>query len=1103
MKKNLFGKKTLSIILAAALLLTGAAVGVMAKSTTLTMDFDSSKPYYTGNYNGQNAGTYSNRTCYGTTAVTMSATGGDSAGYMELKYTGNNPDRPAAFRLFNEANDTAPSGGTSYYRVSVRLRIVQLASGAKLHFLMGSRNWATINYTQSPLAGTNTNNKPFDKGYIALPKTTTAETAYKNYTLVTNDKDFLNGWHLVLIPEKLGTASGDCVQIDSVTVEELSDSEVQHVTLEANGGTAPAALNGYIGDSGATYSMPTATKKGATFAGWYTDADCTDGNEFDLATYTFATGAKTLYAKYEGDDTDLSAKEYVVGDPIYHTDFESDTVGQNAAGWEIASVWGWTGTGYSAKVEEYSTYGKALKLSSSNCAAWACMPTIPARNYSYRATVVPVSGSRFGIDCCMYNRLSANNGGAVEAKINIGADGYFSTSGVGNYPKFSDTDFTMPTAANIGQAVELELINCNNVCTLYVNGEKAGSVNVPDYTSETDGCGFYLGNAAIYVTEVTVSSIETAQITAGKPDLYLSGTADEPVVGVGADFTWEKSNFFYREYVKGDYTAAAGAKLGYVTAVTSNADKTEITRMTKDATVAMVEDFTQDSDAVHFTVKKDALTAAELDKYVVIRPFLLIGSDYYYGRAVSGKPVKLASGIYADMNTSAATRIHLSTAFAGVDGFSDEEPRQVTFSMFADFHYDERTIAGIPDLRAVLKRADENNVDFVLSLGDMIVGIADRPEFVKAFKDNPYGLKVYNVYGNHELECAGATMELVTPSLTNDPDVVWGTADGKMDTSIGYYYFDINGFRFICLDTNYYVDGDGQYRHNNANSYGPPSTAKIYNALGPVQFAWAEKLIMDAADKGLSCVVCHHAGIDGVITGSVPEGAALREVFKKANDQRPGTVLMSICGHEHWDRQVYVDGVLYKYVNVVRGCCGDRDLQGTPNIPYAGLTYEKEYYDADGNYLRTETKSIQSCQSNFSFYSADPMSTIITINSNGIITMDGTESTWLNNEAPTKSFPGGTGPRHESGVFCDSEMLFGKVVDTIPGITQAGDVNNDSKIDSDDLTALAQHVAKIADVPNPAAADVTFDGKVDSDDLTELAKYVAKIISSFDPPTDN
>ena len=61
-----------------------------------------------------------------------------------------------------------------------------------------------------------------------------------------------------------------------------------------------------------------------------------------------------------------------------------------------------------------------------------------------------------------------------------------------------------------------------------------------------------------------------------------------------------------------------------------------------------------------------------------------------------------------------------------------------------------------------------------------------------------------------------------------------------------------------------------------------------------------------------------------------------------------------------------------------------------------------------------------------------------------------------------------------------------------------GDVNLDGEIDSEDLTILARHIAKIEHITDLVAldnADITSDGDISSDDLTKLARHVAKIES--------
>ena len=75
----------------------------------------------------------------------------------------------------------------------------------------------------------------------------------------------------------------------------------------------------------------------------------------------------------------------------------------------------------------------------------------------------------------------------------------------------------------------------------------------------------------------------------------------------------------------------------------------------------------------------------------------------------------------------------------------------------------------VAHLKQILDRAAENNVDFVLHGGDFCNDYAGSPELIDLYLNNPHNLPVYGVYGNHELETVGNSMENVTPCLCNQP----------------------------------------------------------------------------------------------------------------------------------------------------------------------------------------------------------------------------------------------------------------------------------------------------------------------------------------------
>ena len=343
-----------------------------------------------------------------------------------------------------------------------------------------------------------------------------------------------------------------------------------------------------------------------------------------------------------------------------------------------------------------------------------------------------------------------------------------------------------------------------------------------------------------------------------------------------------------------------------------------------------------------------------------------------------------------------------------------EEEKTITFAIFSDFHYKKLMYSTtVDDMDAILDRANAANADFVLSAGDFSNDYAGSPEITNAFLNNKYNLPVYNVYGNHELE-SGNTMQYVTPMLTNDKNAVWGTADGKIgDGSIAYYYFDYNGFRVICTDTNYSFNPTiNTWEHNADGSYTYPTGNTLGYSLGPEQLAWLEKTLLDAADKELSCIILAHDSFSGEFRSISPDAEAVRALYNKANKKRAGTVLISINGHIHSNNTAVIDDVLYIDVNSTRNTVWKADAE--PHYT-AEHTFDMVEYNLFGEAYFTYPMPLDELtMGKKTWFSADPLSAIVTVSKSGDVTIDGTESEWLYGIAPTDKYPDEE-PRISSG----------------------------------------------------------------------------------------
>ena len=328
------------------------------------------------------------------------------------------------------------------------------------------------------------------------------------------------------------------------------------------------------------------------------------------------------------------------------------------------------------------------------------------------------------------------------------------------------------------------------------------------------------------------------------------------------------------------------------------------------------------------------------------------------------------------------------------------------FLVFADLHYKKGMYAvKLQHLQQIMDRARDNRVDLVLHAGDFSNDYQGSPELVKKYLNNEYDLSVYGVYGNHELESKDNSMELVTPLLTNDTYVTWGAADGQMgDGSIGYYYFLKNGYRFICLDTNYsYNEGAGQWEHNHTASWGAPAGNLYPDSLGPVQLQWLENVLTDAAEQGIPCVLVSHAGFMDHWRHS-PDTEKVQALIGQANEKKPGTVKMCINGHYHTNHLLMQDNVLYFDVNAaINGSWAPKKEQHYTDAH----TFELTGYDGEGN--QQETKNVplsQLWQSVNTHYFETPLSAVVTIADDGSITVTGSKTRWCYDVEPVDPLPG-------------------------------------------------------------------------------------------------
>ncbi|MBE6356812.1 MAG: hypothetical protein E7058_06825 [Lentisphaerae bacterium] len=226
---------------------------------------------------------------------------------------------------------------------------------------------------------------------------------------------------------------------------------------------------------------------------------------------------------------------------------------------------------------------------------------------------------------------------------------------------------------------------------------------------------------------------------------------------------------------------------------------------------------------------------------------------------------------------------------------------QVKFSVFADLHHHPAAFyTNAPErLAAIRKRAEENRVDFVVSLGDFCVNAVREKAIVDAAGSFP--MPFYHTLGNHDTDDCTLAETL--------------RAYGMGDK--GYYFFDCNGFRFVVLDNNY-VEIDGKiYHFELGNYYAHPYGREL---LPPEEIEFLKETLFSSP---YPCVLFSHASIerecqsrpDKPFRPALLNRQEVIAIINEANAQVPGKVRLAVNGHHHRDFLRILDNVVFFDLN--------------------------------------------------------------------------------------------------------------------------------------------------------------------------------------------
>jgi len=339
--------------------------------------------------------------------------------------------------------------------------------------------------------------------------------------------------------------------------------------------------------------------------------------------------------------------------------------------------------------------------------------------------------------------------------------------------------------------------------------------------------------------------------------------------------------------------------------------------------------------------------------------------------------------------------------------------KTIKFLVFSDLHYKKNMyVATVADVEKIMKRADDNGVDFVIQLGDFCNDYYLSPELFDTYLGNEYGLPAYGVCGNHDMEGTANSLSYIKTKLCNRA-VTFGRTNTESVTA--YWYTDIKNFRIIGLDTNYsYSPTKQAWEHNRTNSSHAPSENEKSTSLGPEQLLWLRERVKEASQKKMKVLVFSHVSFSDSWSRS-PDAAAVREIFS----DYPETVLLATNGHSHTDHFKIIEKTAFFDVNSVRNgyWYGQSEHHYTIDQTYDYLNYVSGVLQGDVRKLPLTSLS----QGKNTWFFTDPLSAVVTVTEDGYIRVEGAVTRWMYDVVP-ESKKNGTKPMIGYYVYDGNEV---------------------------------------------------------------------------------
>lgn len=245
------------------------------------------------------------------------------------------------------------------------------------------------------------------------------------------------------------------------------------------------------------------------------------------------------------------------------------------------------------------------------------------------------------------------------------------------------------------------------------------------------------------------------------------------------------------------------------------------------------------------------------------------------------------------------------------------------FLIFADLHYDM-----MPDadsrLETIFQAARKKKVEFMVNMGDLAAPVSRYRPLKDKLSGSP--VPVYHIIGNHDTDHSGKQAFMEFYGMEKP-----------------FYYIDKGKFRFIFLDSNYFIDKDGQTKDYHKRDY---IRSKQIDRYSPEELQWLENTLQTEQ----ICLLFSHAPVNDNY-GEIINNVDIHKIITTAKAK--GTDIAAVFGgHNHSDNYHIIDGIHYIQVNSASNIWGGSQFTNTERFPaevykqYTSLKYIIPYRDA-------------------------------------------------------------------------------------------------------------------------------------------------------------